>query len=85
MTIEIRIIATFLAAFFATMFVLPNLSHFAKRIGLVDMPNERKVHKVPLPLVGGIGIVIAVTFSFLTFVPFSGMAGYCSGRPGDSQ
>ena len=79
MTIEIRIIATFLAAFFVTMFVLPNLSHFAERIGLVDMPDERKVHKVPLPLVGGIGIVIAVTFSFLTFVPFSGMAGYCSG------
>ncbi len=79
MTIEIRVIAAFLAAFFAAMFVLPNLSHFAEKIGLMDVPNERKVHKVPRPLVGGIGIVIAATFSSLVFVPFSGLDGYFAG------
>ena len=68
-TFEIRVIATFLAAFFAAMFVLPNLSLFAEKIGLVDVPNERKVHTVPRPLVGGIGIVIAATFSSLVFEP----------------
>jgi UDP-GlcNAc:undecaprenyl-phosphate GlcNAc-1-phosphate transferase len=79
MTIEIRVIATFLAAFFAAMFVLPNLSLFAEKIGLVDVPNERKVHTVPRPLVGGIGIVIAATFSSLVFVPSLGLDGYFSG------
>lgn len=78
-TFEIRVIATFLAAFFAAMFVLPNLSLFAEKIGLVDVPNERKVHTVPRPLVGGIGIVIAATFSSLVFVPSSGLDGYFSG------
>jgi len=79
MTIEIRVIVTFLVAFFSALFVLPNLSHIANRIGLVDVPNERKVHKVPRPLVGGIGIVISATFSSLVFVPLHGMRGYFAG------
>jgi len=79
MTIEIRVILTFLIAFFGALFVLPNLSHIANRIGLVDVPNERKVHRVPRPLIGGIGIIISATFSSLVFVPLHGMRGYFSG------
>jgi UDP-GlcNAc:undecaprenyl-phosphate GlcNAc-1-phosphate transferase len=79
MTQEIRTILTFLVAFFAALFVLPKLSYIANRIGLVDHPNERKVHKIPRPLVGGIGIVISATFSSLLFVPLQGLRGYFSG------
>ncbi len=79
MTQEIRTILVFLVAFFAALFVLPKLSYIANRIGLVDHPNERKIHRLPRPLVGGIGIVISATFSSLLFVPLQGLRGYFSG------
>ncbi len=79
MPFELSVILTFLVSFFSALFVLPNLSIIAKRIGLVDVPNERKMHHVPQPLVGGIGIIISATFSSLVFVPLGGMRGYFSG------
>ena len=79
MAIEIRVLLTFLVAFFGALFVLPNLSHIANRIGLVDIPNDRKLHLRPRPLVGGIGIIIAATFSSLVFVSLQGTRGFFSG------
>ncbi|MGH8195773.1 MAG: MraY family glycosyltransferase [Woeseiaceae bacterium] len=35
----------------------------AKTLGLVDVPNERKVHEGEIPLVGGIAIFIAVVLT----------------------
>ena len=79
MTLEIRSLLTFLVAFFAALYVLPSLAHIAIRFGLVDMPNERKLHVRPRPLVGGIGIVIAATFSSLGFISLQGLRGYFTG------
>lgn len=76
---ELRTILVFLIAFFASLFVLPKLASIAHKIGLVDHPNERKVHKTPRPLVGGIGMVISATFSSLLFVPIAGLRGYFLG------
>lgn len=39
------------------LFLLVRLSPIAMRIGLVDRPNQRKHHHVPIPLVGGISII----------------------------
>jgi UDP-GlcNAc:undecaprenyl-phosphate GlcNAc-1-phosphate transferase len=36
------------------------MRHLAPRWGLVDQPNARKVHVVPTPLGGGIGILLGV-------------------------
>ena len=80
LTNELRIIFVFLTALFAALFVLPKLARIAKAIGLLDKPAEkRKVHKIPRPLVGGIGIVIAATFSSMILVPLAGMRGYFLG------
>ncbi len=76
---ELRIIFVFLASYFTALFVLPKLAHIAQRIGLLDQPNGRKVHKKPRPLVGGIGMVIAITFSSLVFIPINGLRGYFLG------
>lgn len=78
-TFELRIILVFLTAFFSALFVLPKLADIARRIGLVDHPNSRKVHTIPRPLVGGIGMTIAATFSALTFVSLQGLRGYFLG------
>lgn len=43
----------------ATIFIMRK---FAKRIGLVDKPNARKLHKGSIPLVGGISICISILY-----------------------
>jgi UDP-GlcNAc:undecaprenyl-phosphate/decaprenyl-phosphate GlcNAc-1-phosphate transferase len=80
LTPEIRIILVFLVALFSAKFVLPKLARIAQVIGLTDKPSEqRKIHKIPRPLVGGIGIIIAATFSSLIFIPLTGLRGYFLG------
>ena len=73
---ELKILLAFLASYFSAMFVIPKLANIARSIGLIDRPGEkRKMHSVPRPLVGGIGIVIAATFSSMLFVDLAGFRG----------
>ena len=76
---ELRIILVFLVAFFTATFILPKIANIAKRIGLLDQPNARKMHTNPRPLVGGIGMVIAVIFTSLVFIPTNSLRGYFIG------
>jgi len=46
---------------------MPIVRKIAVKISLVDKPNVRKVHKVPVPLVGGILIVMSSMGSLLIF------------------
>ena len=48
--------AILLAAFSVTFLVTPLVRQFAVKAGLVDKPDPRKVHKIPVPRVGGIAI-----------------------------
>lgn len=46
------------------------MSRYAYRFGLLDIPNERSSHHLPIPRGGGIGILIAfVISSLLTRIP----------------
>jgi UDP-GlcNAc:undecaprenyl-phosphate/decaprenyl-phosphate GlcNAc-1-phosphate transferase len=45
-----------LAAFVVSWALVPLCRKVAIRYGFVDLPNHRKVHKAPLPLLGGIAI-----------------------------
>ncbi len=76
---EFRILLAFLVALFSALFVIPRLASIARAIGLIDRPDSRKVHRVPRPLVGGIGMVIAATFSSLLVIPFRGFRGFFLG------
>jgi UDP-GlcNAc:undecaprenyl-phosphate GlcNAc-1-phosphate transferase len=72
-----------LLVFFVTLLlaaaVLPRLAGIASRVGLVDMPNKRKAHVRPRPLVGGIGMAIALSVSCIAFVPLSNLRGFYAG------
>lgn len=46
------------AAMAISMVLIPLMSRLAPRLGLVDIPSDRKVHAAPIPRVGGVGIVI---------------------------
>lgn len=56
-------VATYLAAFVAALAVAlvatPAMRQVALRLGVVDHPNERKIHTSPIPYLGGMAIVLA--------------------------
>ena len=42
--------------FLFTLLFIPCVKKIAEFIGAMDLPNERKVHKVPIARLGGLGI-----------------------------
>ncbi len=60
-------IPAFLIAMFVTILLTPLIKNLAEKIGAVDLPNERKVHKTAIPRLGGLaiylGFMVALSFS----------------------
>lgn len=48
-----------------SLVLIPMMARVAPHLGLVDMPSARKVHEVPIPRVGGIGIVVGAVLTIL--------------------
>jgi len=46
----------------------------ARRIGLLDHPSERKVHRQPIPLAGGLGIFLAMVTAITFATPYGTQA-----------
>ena len=45
---------------------IPALRRFAYRYNImIDVPNERKIHKKPIPCIGGLGIALAVLIAIV--------------------
>ena len=59
------VLATVFPAFLISVFAVGLVKRFAVTLGLLDEPNARKVHKVPIPLGGGLGIWLGVVGTFL--------------------
>jgi UDP-GlcNAc:undecaprenyl-phosphate GlcNAc-1-phosphate transferase len=53
--------------FAASVGLTPVTRQIAQRIGLVDKPNARKVHRTPIPLMGGLAIYLGVLAALLLF------------------
>lgn len=43
------------------------MKKIAKHINAIDIPNERKVHKIPIPRLGGLGIYIGFLFGYMLY------------------
>jgi len=52
-----------------SMAIIPVMMRFASVLGMVDKPEPRKVHTVPIPRVGGIGIVIGALVPMMIWLP----------------
>lgn len=50
-------LAAFVAALLVSLILIPFIIRLSIRFNLVDKPNERKVHKVPVSRLGGVGII----------------------------
>lgn len=57
------------AALVISMVLIPLMVHFAPHIGMVDLPDERKVHAKPIPRVGGFGIVLGALLPVVLLLP----------------
>ncbi|HIF9252206.1 TPA: UDP-N-acetylglucosamine--undecaprenyl-phosphate N-acetylglucosaminephosphotransferase [Photobacterium damselae] len=53
---------------FATLFIMRKV---AKKVGLVDKPNARKLHQGVIPLVGGISVYLSLLVGFTLYLPMA--------------
>lgn len=54
-------------AFVVTFYIIPRVIALAKAKKLYDIPDARKVHKDPIPSLGGIGIFAGITIALVSF------------------
>lgn len=50
------------------VFIVPLVIAYSKKEGLVDLPNERKIHKIPVSRLGGVAIWSSTMLTFLLLV-----------------
>lgn len=60
-------VIAYTTTFFLTLFFIYMLMRYSETLGLIDIPNDRSVHKEPMPRGGGIGFVTAVFVVSLLF------------------
>lgn len=59
----------FLVAAALALAGVPVAERLARRIGAIDTPNERSLHKTPTPKLGGLAILVGVLVAGLLFLP----------------
>ena len=57
--------------FIASLLLTPLVKKFAIKIGAVDKPNQRKVHKKLMPRLGGLAIFLSFMIGCFLFIPSS--------------
>ena len=77
MEFENRLIAyvvlALLVALVLSFLMTPVVKTFAYKVGAIDVPKDaRRMHKVPIPRLGGLAIFIGFMVSILLFVPIQG-------------
>ena len=65
-----------LTSFFGVVFAIKWLHPLTLKVGLVDTPADHKEHSGIIPLIGGIGMYIAITLAALLFLPINQELGY---------
>lgn len=54
-----------------SMLMIPWLVKWAPALGMIDNPDDRKVHATPIPRAGGIGIVLGALIPLLIWLPWN--------------
>lgn len=65
--IFIKILLVTLTCFLFVYLMVPIVKKIAEHIGALDIPNVRKVHKVPIPRLGGLAIFLGFLFGYIVF------------------
>ena len=62
----------FIAAFFFSILMVPLVRKMCLKEGYYDLPGERKIHKKPIPRLGGIAIWLGTIFALIMVVLIQG-------------
>jgi UDP-GlcNAc:undecaprenyl-phosphate/decaprenyl-phosphate GlcNAc-1-phosphate transferase len=65
-------VLAFLVAGVLTLFLVPLTDRLARRLGAIDLPNERSLHEAPTPKLGGLAILAGVLIAGLIWLPWDG-------------
>ena len=57
----------FAVALIVSLLIMPAVIFFAEKTGAMDAPNARKVHKKPIPRIGGLGIYAGFMAAIIFF------------------
>lgn len=60
-----NITIAFLLAFITSFVITPYTMRLAHKVGAIDLPGERKIHKKPIPRLGGLAIITGFLLSVL--------------------
>lgn len=60
---------SFFTALVLSMAIIPLMMRLAPRLGMIDSPDPRKVHRQPVPRVGGVGIVLGALLPLVLWEP----------------
>ena len=61
-----------LVTFLATLILTPIMKKVAIHVNAMDYPNSaRKIHKVPMPRLGGVAIFLSFMLGYILFAPES--------------
>ena len=59
---------SFLLAFITTFVVTPHTMRLAKKVGAIDIPNDRRVNKKPMPRLGGLAVIAGFVVSIIYYL-----------------
>jgi len=73
----VKYIVVFLVSLVAAWILVPWVKKIAPRLGLVDEPSPRRIHRIPIPRCGGIAVFVATHLALLIFFlsPWKHVAG----------
>ena len=62
-----NVLMIIITTFISSLVYVPIAKRIAKHIGAIDLPNERKVHKKPMPRLGGLAIYASFITGYMLF------------------
>ena len=66
----ITITLSFLLSFLIGYIVIPQIIKVSLKKNLYDMPNQRKVHIVPIPRLGGVSFLPVIVFTWISIFKY---------------
>ena len=60
-----------LITFVCSLILVPIVRDIAKHINAIDVPDKRKVHKKPMPRLGGLAIFLSFLIGYMFFAPLT--------------
>ncbi|MFQ6083736.1 MAG: glycosyltransferase family 4 protein [Candidatus Aminicenantia bacterium] len=69
--VQFRWLFLLVSAFLLTFLLTPVIRLVATKLKILDLPDERKIHKKPMPLLGGLAIYISYVITIILNFSFS--------------